>query len=215
MKNVCIIGGHGKVALLATEKLVGKGHNVTSVVRNPDHVAEISKLGADTIVEDITRLSQQDWARVVENADVVVWSAGAGGKGDTLAVDRDAALELIKTLEALDDAPELIMVSYVGARTNTALPSEGSWYDYVEAKKTVDNRLFDSKLKFLVLGPATLTDEPSDGIEILGDERPVGEMLTSRELVADVILEVINRQFLPTKRNPLEFIDGDGSLTKI
>lgn len=215
MKNVLIIGGHGHVALHATPKLIDKGHKVTSLFRNPDHETEVTDLGATPLVRDVTELSVSDWTELFQNFDTVVWSAGAGGKGDTLAIDRDAALRTIEALESLDDAPDYVMVSYIGARTNTADKSEGSWYDYVEAKKAVDNRLFDSQLNFLVLGPATLTHEPAGGIEIIGENEPTGELVTSRELVADVITEVVDRQFLPTKRNPLEFIDGDSAVSSI
>ncbi|HET7305276.1 MAG TPA: NAD-dependent dehydratase, partial [Segeticoccus sp.] len=40
MSRITLIGGHGKVALLAAPLLVGEGHEVSSVVRNPDHVAD-------------------------------------------------------------------------------------------------------------------------------------------------------------------------------
>ena len=41
MARVAIIGGHGKVALLATPLLVADGHRVTGIIRNPDHAGEV------------------------------------------------------------------------------------------------------------------------------------------------------------------------------
>ena len=49
MTNVLIIGGHGKVGLLAAPKLVDKGFQVTSLIRNPDQVPAIESLGANAL----------------------------------------------------------------------------------------------------------------------------------------------------------------------
>lgn len=69
-------------------------------------------------------------------------------------------------------------------------------------------------LNYLILGPAALTEEPARGITVLGqDAEPTGTMTTSRELVADVVTEVVGRETLPA--SPLEFIDGEGSVKDI
>jgi uncharacterized protein YbjT (DUF2867 family) len=39
--DIALIGGHGKVALLAAPLLVEAGHTVHSVIRNPEHVASM------------------------------------------------------------------------------------------------------------------------------------------------------------------------------
>ncbi|TFI50643.1 NAD-dependent dehydratase, partial [Micrococcus endophyticus] len=41
MTRTVIIGGHGKVALLAAPLLAEAGHDVTSIIRNPEHAAEV------------------------------------------------------------------------------------------------------------------------------------------------------------------------------
>ena len=93
MSRVTVIGGHGKVALLAAPLLVADGHEVTSVVRNPEHVADVEATGATAAVLDIEHASTDEVAVLLRGSDVVVWSAGAGGgsPGRTYAVDRDAA----------------------------------------------------------------------------------------------------------------------------
>ena len=84
----------------------------------------------------------------------------------------------------------------------------------MESKKEVDNKLNSTDLNYLILGPAALTEEPAQGISVLGkDEERAAEMTTSRELVADVVTEVATRETLPS--SPLEFIDGDGSVKGI
>ena len=92
--DIALIGGHGKIALLAEPLLTEVGHTVDAVIRNPEHAAEVEATGARAVVEDIEHLDADGWERLVRGHDVVVWSAGAGG-GDpqrTWAVDRDAAI---------------------------------------------------------------------------------------------------------------------------
>lgn len=212
------IGGHGKVGLLATPKLIDAGIKLDSLIRKEEQVAEIESLGARAVVRDVTTLNPDDWAELVRGYDVVVWGAGNGGRGGadvTWAVDRDAALALIDGLEQLepDDAPRLLMISYMGATKNEAEPGEESWYAYVESKKAVDNRLNASDLDFLILGPATLTDEPAEGIQVVGATTYGVRGTTSRELVADVVTQLVARRDWPD--SPLEFVDGGVSVTDI
>ena len=46
MSRILIIGGHGKVALLLAPLLVARGDDVTSVIRNPAHAADVAATGA-------------------------------------------------------------------------------------------------------------------------------------------------------------------------
>lgn len=83
--KVLLLGGHGKIALHLTPLLLAKKWNVTSVVRNPDHEAEILKLGngqpgqVDVLVDSLDEVkSDSDAKRVLDqvNPDIVVFSAG-------------------------------------------------------------------------------------------------------------------------------------------
>lgn len=51
--KITIVGGHGKVALLATPLLVRSGHEVRSIIRNPEHQADVSAAGATPVVADV------------------------------------------------------------------------------------------------------------------------------------------------------------------
>ena len=220
-KKVLYIGGHGKVGLLAAPKLVDANLTVHSLIRNPDQVADIEALGATAVVRDLTELSVEDWAELLADYDVVVWGAGNGGRAGaevTWAVDRDAALASIAGLEKLVEegkhTPAYVMISYIGATENTTDPSDESWYAYVESKKAVNNKLNSTDLNYLILGPAALTEEPSQGITVLdSDAERTSDMTTSRELVAEVVAEVARRDSFPA--SPLEFIDGDGDVKDI
>ena len=57
MSRIVIVGGHGKVALLAAPLLVAAGHEVISVIRNPAQADDITATGASPLVlsvEDAT-----------------------------------------------------------------------------------------------------------------------------------------------------------------
>ena len=53
MTRTVIIGGHGKVALLAAPLLAEAGHDVVSLIRNPDHQADLEANGASAVVVDL------------------------------------------------------------------------------------------------------------------------------------------------------------------
>lgn len=223
-KKALYIGGHGKVGLLATPKLVAAGHSVDSLIRNPDQSQEVISLGAQPVLADITKLSPREWADLLTNYDDVVWGAGNGGRGGaelTWAVDRDGAMSAIDGLEQLQTeskhVPRFIMISYMNATTNTADESDDSWYAYVESKKAVDNRLNSSSLPFLILGPAMLTDDDATGIRVITerDKQNTDDitMESPRELVAEVVTEVVGRTEFPA--SPLEFVTGEHGVESI
>ena len=45
--RVVILGGHGKIALMAAPKLKEAGYSVDSVIRNPDQTAEVEAAEVD------------------------------------------------------------------------------------------------------------------------------------------------------------------------
>ena len=215
-RHVLVLGAGGNVSRHSVPKLVKEGHKVSALVRNPDHARNLADDGATVIVRDLTTLDAEDWARLLTPFDAVVWSAGAGGGSAelTYAVDRDAAMAMIDALEELGDyAPFLVMVSYAGAAEATAEDDGGSWYAYVEAKKTVDQRLLGSNLSYQILGPTRLTDDAASGITALDGARDA-ESETPRELVADVIVESVGRGEA-FDRNPIDFESGDGKVAEI
>jgi hypothetical protein len=83
--RILLLGGHGKVSLFMTPKLVARSWNVTSVIRNPDQTNAILEAGkngpgkVDVLVESLEDIkSTADAQRILDKAkpDWVVWSAG-------------------------------------------------------------------------------------------------------------------------------------------
>lgn len=131
MANVTIIGGHGKVALLAEPLLVERGHAVNALIRRPEQSEDIVTRGANPVVADITALSTEEMAKLFKDlhTEVLVWSAGAGGVGGperTYAIDRDAA---IRSMDAarLAGIKRYVMVSYLGAGSGHGIDPDDSF----------------------------------------------------------------------------------------
>ncbi|MFJ6132414.1 SDR family oxidoreductase [Janibacter terrae] len=203
MSRIVLIGGHGKVALLLAPILVEQGHEVTSVIRNPDHAAEIEATGATARVADVEQLDVPGLAEVLEGHDAVVWSAGAGG-GDpqrTYAVDRDAA---IRSIDAAGSAGvrRYVMVSYAGAGPDHGVAPDNPFFAYAEAKAAADEHLRGTDLEWTVLGPSGLTLEPASGSIDVGE----GGGTVSRANVARVVAATLADS--GTVRRTIEFHDG-------
>ncbi|KAI9808199.1 MAG: hypothetical protein M1825_004656 [Sarcosagium campestre] len=163
--NVLLLGGHGKIALLLTPRLLARSWNVTSVIRNPAQGEAIQKIGAghpgqlDILVRSLDDIkSVRDAENVINEAkpDYVVWAAGAGGKGGadrTYAIDRDAASHFIRAAVAVPSVTKFVLISYIASRRQKA-PwwTEEDWAaaqrlntqilpDYFQAKVAADECL--------------------------------------------------------------------------
>ncbi|SED65625.1 SDR family oxidoreductase [Ruania alba] len=210
MSRVAIIGGHGKIALLLAKVLTGRGDEVTSVIRNPAHVADVEATGASAVVADVEHLSATEIAEVVGGHEAIVWSAGAGGGNPdrTYAVDRDAA---IRTMDAaqLTAVLRFVMVSYLGAGPDHGVPEDSTFFPYAEAKAAADEHLRSSALEWTILQPSRLTDSPATGTIALSEER--GEI--SRADVAEVAAQVLRRK--DTIGTTVPFIDGDTPIAQV
>ena len=205
--RVTIFGGHGKVALLLAPMLVEAGHEVSSVIRDPDHVDDVEATGAAAVVASVEESDTEALTTLLAGAEAVVWSAGAGG-GDparTLAVDRDGA---IRSMEAalLAGVRRYVMVSFSGAFPEHRVPTDDPFRPYQDAKIAADDHLRATDLDWTILGPGTLTTEPGrrsvnpDATFRDGDR-------ASRELVAQVALAVLDDR--RATRRTLVFGDGD------
>lgn len=204
MTSTLIFGGHGKIALLATPLLRTEGL-VTSVIRNPDHVAGVEAAGGTPRVADVEQLSVEEIADLVRGHDAIVWSAGAGGGNParTRAVDLDAAVRSMAAAE-LAGVKRYVMVSYFRSSLSHGVDPENSFYAYAEAKAQADEALRASALDWTVLAPSTLTlDPPSGRIDTTAAESE----RVSRGNVALVIAATLADD--STIRRTIRFNDGE------
>ena len=216
-KKIVLVGGHGKIALLAAPKLVDAGFAVDSLIRNPDHHDDVAAAGANPVLLDVEQADTDALAEAFASAEAVVFAAGAGGGNParTKAVDLEAAT---RTMDAAAQAGvrRYVMVSYFrAAATLDSVDKESPFYPYAEAKHLADKYLTETELDYTILGPGSLTQESASGKIVIADaegELPAGSAddseakSTSRENVAEVILHVLaNRAGV---RQRINFFDG-------
>ena len=205
--KVIVIGGHGKVARHLHPLLTERSHEVTAVVRNPDHVADVEADGATGVVADVESMDTSALEDLLRGSDAVVWSAGAGG-GDparTWALDRDAA---IRSMAAAEQAgvDRYVMVSYFGAGPDHGVPEDEPFFAYAESKTAADARLSETALGWTILRPSRLTDDPSTGrVATARTGATAGEV--PRADVARMVAEVLDRP--GTAGAVIEFNGGD------
>lgn len=206
MSSVVILGGHGKIALRLAGLLVDRGVSVSSVVRNPDHEADVAARGASPVVLDLEHTDVDGIAEVLSGQDAVVWSAGAGG-GDparTYAVDRDAAIRSVDAA-GLAGVRRYVLVSYKGAGPDHGVPEDHPFFPYAEAKAAADEYLRRSGLDWTIVAPGRLTDDPGTGrIDLTADAPRDDVPRDDVALVLDAVLELPE-----TVGHILEFVSGD------
>jgi uncharacterized protein YbjT (DUF2867 family) len=181
--DVVVAGGHGKVGQLLLARLAENGHRARGLIRNPDHAADLERLGAEGVVCDLEQ--EDDLAPCIEGADAVVFAAGAGpgsGAERKKTVDLGGAVKLIEACQKTG-IRRYVIVSSVGADD----PGSGSeqMRPYLEAKHDADVALEQAGLDHTIVRPGMLTDDPGTGKVAAGPDVERAEI--PREDVAAVL----------------------------
>ena len=206
--RVVIAGGHGKIALLLERLLAGRGDQPVGLVRNPAHVADVQKAGAEAVVCDLEAASAEDVARLLSGAAAVVFAAGAGaGSGaprkDT--VDRGASVLIADAAERAG-VRRFVQVSSMGAGQPPQPGADEVWAAYITAKTAAEADLRARDLDWTILRPGGLTDAPATGRIRLAPP-PVPRGTIPRADVAAVIAALLDNP--GTRHQTLELVSGD------
>ena len=159
---VAIAGAHGKIALLLSRLLIDAGIPVRGLIRNPEHAEELRALGVEPHVVDLER-DDPALGAAVGGAGAVVFAAGAGpgsGAPRKLTMDRDGALRLIHACRETG-VDRYVMISAMGARGEIA--GDDVFSVYLGAKRDADAALVRSGLRYTVVRPGSLNDDPPTG----------------------------------------------------
>jgi uncharacterized protein YbjT (DUF2867 family) len=215
MSRVLIFGGHGKVALLLAPILAARGDTAVGVIRDAAQADAVRASGAEPLVADVESRDRDGIAALLDGADAVVWSAGAGGGSAerTYAVDRDAA---IRSMEAAERAGvrRYVMVSYSGSRADHGIAEDDSFFPYAEAKAAADEHLRGTGLDWTIAAPSRLTLEPGTGrIAVIPDDRIGEPSQVPREDVAAVVAEALVRP--ASVGRTLRFSGGDTPIAEV
>jgi uncharacterized protein YbjT (DUF2867 family) len=169
--EIVIAGGHGKIALLTEQLLADGGHTVRALIRNAAHDADVEATGAQPVVADLEQLEPEQLAPLLRGADAVVYAAGAGpgsGPARKWTADYGGAIKLIEACQRAG-VDRYVMVSARGADADA--PDDGGFNTYLKAKGKADAELQASGLRYTIVRPVGLTDDPpADAVSTAPDE---------------------------------------------
>ena len=207
MSTIAIIGGHGQIGLLTARELTAAGHAVRSVIRNPDHAADVGATGATAVLLDIEASSSSQLVAALGPVDSIVFAAGAGpdsGPARKETVDHQGAITSLAAAAEL--GARLIVVSYLGA--DVTATGEESWVAYQRAKKAADDAVRASTVDWTIVRPASLNDDAKSGLVTIDDALTGGT--TSRANTAALLALVATTQ--PAPGRVLNVVDGETPL---
>jgi len=168
---VAVAGGHGKIAMRLTRRLVARGVSVASLIRDPEQAEDIRAIGGDPVICDLERASIPDLAEAIASASAVVFAAGAGpgsGPERKLTMDRDGAIKLLQASSSVE-ASRYVIVSSVGAEDPPA--GDDAFGVYLRAKAEADAAVQASDRDWTIVRPPRLTDEEGRG-RVRIEQRP-------------------------------------------
>ncbi|WP_062046487.1 SDR family oxidoreductase [Bacillus sp. JCM 19034] len=190
--NVLVVGANGQIARHTLTKLSDKGYSPIAMIRNEEQANELKQLGArETIVADLEQ--NIDHIFSIHQIDVVLFAAGSGGHtgaDKTILIDLWGAMKVIDTAEKYG-VKRFVMLSSMG----TVDPDKSDQIrHYLVAKKLADDHLKRSSLTYTIVRPGSLVNEPAQGKIKLEEEIKERDNTITREDVAIVLAEVIERE---------------------
>jgi uncharacterized protein YbjT (DUF2867 family) len=206
--RVVIAGGHGKIALLLERLLAERGDQAVGLIRNPAHVTDVRKAGAEAVICDLEAASADDVAALLAGADAVVFAAGAGsGSGAPRkdSVDRAGSVLMAEAAERAG-VRRFVQVSSMGAGQPPRPGTDQVWAAYITAKTAAEADLRARDLDWTILRPGGLTDGPATGTIRLAPP-PVPAGTVPRADVAAVIAALLDNP--GTRHQTLELVGGD------
>lgn len=207
MSKVFIVGGAGKVGRRLARQLASRGHEPRALHRHPGQSAELRALGATPVVGNLLELDVEGLAGLMAGSDVVVFSAGAGGKGGpemTNAID-GRGLELAVAAAARAGVRRFLLVSAFPEAGRGRPAGSPTFENYMAVKKLADVHLAETDLDWVILRPGTLRDDPGTGRVRTGLAIPYGEV--ARDDVAATLVELVEQPAV--NRIIIELTRGD------
>lgn len=187
--RVTVIGGSGRTGKLIVEQLVAAKHQVVATIRNPRHMAEMVKLGAETQLVDLDTSEFDTIVTAMKGSDAVVFAAGsAAGEGSEL--DRTGTLRTVRAAEKAG-VKRYVSVSSIGASTGLSTRSmSDEMKDYYKQKRAAAKHIVGSTLDWTIVEPAELTDGKGTG-KVTASLEKIEETAIARADVAAVVVATL------------------------
>ncbi|MGN6490340.1 MAG: NAD(P)-binding oxidoreductase [Devosia sp.] len=184
--RVTVIGGSGRTGKLVVEQLLAAGHQVVATIRNPRHMAELVKLGAETQLVDLDKSEFDTIVTAMQGADAVVFAAGSAA-GETSELDRKGTLRTVRAAEKAG-VKRCVSVSSIGASTGLSTRSmNDEMKDYYKQKRAAAKHIAGSSLDWTIVEPAELTDDDGTGKVTASLEALEGKPIARADVAAVVV----------------------------
>ena len=197
--RVLVIGANGNTGTRIVRRLNESGNQAIAMVRSESQKSKFDAMNVEVRLGDL----EYPIDDVMEGIEAVIFAAGSGGKtgkDKTVLVDHLGAIRSMVTAQ-VHNVSRYVMLSSINNDVNSTSPIA----HYHKAKAHADNHLQETDLDYTIVCPGGLTDEESAGsCQITPDLH--GRGLTSRELLADVIVRSLD---MPnTVRKCFSLLDG-------
>jgi len=191
--RVTVIGGHGRTGLLLVEQLLAAGHQVVATIRNPRHMADLVKRGAETRLVDLDKSDFDTIVEAMQGTDAVIFAAGSAA-GETSELDRKGTLRTVRAAEKAG-VKRYVSVSAIGA--STGLSTRGmsaEMQDYYRQKRAAARYITGSTLDWTIVEPAGLIDDAGTGKVTASLGRLEEKPITRADVAAVVIAALGEKQ---------------------
>ena len=187
--RVTVIGGSGRSGRLVIEKLIAAGHTAIGTIRNPKHMAELVKLGAEVQLVDLDKSEFDVIVNAMQGSDAVVFAAGSAA-GESSELDRKGTLRTVRAAEKAG-VTRYLSISSIGASTGLSTRSmNDEMKDYYRQKRAAAKHITGSSLNWTILEPGELTDGGGTGKVVLS-QQAINEESVPREDVASVVVALL------------------------
>jgi uncharacterized protein YbjT (DUF2867 family) len=210
--KVVIAGGHGKIGLRLARLLGEREEHPVGLIRRHEQEADLVAVGAHPVVFDLESGTAAELATVLQDADAVVFAAGAGpgsGAARKDSMDRGGAV-LLADAAALAGVRRYLLVSAIGADQGPQPEHDAVFAAYITAKKAADDDIRARDLDWTIVRPGGLTMESGTGLVALAEHTDRG--LVPREDVAAVLLALLDEP--RTAGLSLDLVGGDTPISE-
>jgi uncharacterized protein YbjT (DUF2867 family) len=188
--RVFIVGATGGVGHRVAQGLRATGHPVTAIVRRAEQAESLAGQGITPIIADVVADSVETLADGMQGSDVVLFTAGAGGRDGpeaTTAVDGDGPAKVAAAAKIAGVSRFYLVSVFPEARRERRMDDD--FEHYMVEKKKAETQLVLTDLDWVILRPSALTNEPGVGTVDLGLAKVHREI--RRDDVADTLIALI------------------------
>lgn len=204
--KVIIVGVTGGVGLRVARRLAAQGHQVTGMVRRSEQADKLKREGIAAVVGDVATDTVATLADLVRGHDVVMFTAGAGGRDGpeaTIAVDGDGPSKVTAAMKVAGVSRFYLVSVFPEAWRERRMDED--FEQYMVEKKKAETQITLTDLDWVILRPSALINEPGVGTVDLGLAKVHREI--RRDDVADTLIALMERPAI--RRAILEVTGGE------